>query len=309
MTSLNKKYKRSKPLLGTFFQVSLDLAPGSTLAEGFFSTFDTEVFADAIFAAAFEKAHNLEKIFSRFSNEPFERRENNQDFNLLLGLALDIQEKTDSVFRVRKDAGFSVDLDGISKGFIVDAVVEEILTLVSSKDFLRIFSESKVFGGVAPNGLFESLLVSGVVNAGGDMRFFNKVNSQIDLRLGNYDIPVLRKIETHFKAIATSSLTVSKNNAQSTTRYELPLRANLTSDHAAVVLADTCSVADALTKVALFGTPSTIQKACDQFKSEILIFDSFGEVAERYFHDETLLTENIIQDDQTLDLFSELIAP
>ena len=288
--------------------------------------FDHETFVDGIFAAAFERAHNLEKIFSRFSNEPLSIRENNEDFNVLLGHALDIQEKTDAVFRVRKDAGFSLDLDGISKGYIVDCVVDEITALISNPEFLRIFYD----GGKASGSSNELFVVKGVVNAGGDMRFFNtkakwgymaddsaptpsvstgtkipRFLNAVDLRLGNYDSPVIRHMETARAALATSSLTVSKNNAQSTTRYELKLRPNLTADHAAVVLADLCSVADALTKVALFGNPTQIQNAANAFSSEILIFDGFGEITERYIGDGISVPE-FGRDSQTLDLFSEL---
>ena len=155
-----------------------------------------------------------------------------------------------------KRTSAAIDLNGISKGYIIDRTVA--------------FLTQKLPGA------------SGVVNVGGDLRFFNTQKRCLNLRLGSADAPLGRSLLASADGVATSSPSVAEFDPLSTTRYSKLLRAPLTVDHSAVAMASCCSIADSLTKVALFSSTDVIESCTKRFGAHVLIFDPRGRLVEEY---------------------------
>ena len=255
-TGSGPSQKRSRPLLGTFLTIEVD--------------------SPELISQAFDEASRLEAKFSIYRPDSeisrINARDNGSNSNVtrefadLLELAREISRDSCGAFRVAdfelreltitKAPNAKLDLNGIAKGAIVDALTNFITAR-------------------APEA-------SGWINAGGDLRQFGRIKSQVQLRLGSFDRPIARQIELGAEAVATSSLTVAANDPQSRTTYPLKLRKGLSQDSAATVITSRCAVADALTKVALFAEPSIIAKCAEKFAARILIFDSEAKVVETY---------------------------
>ncbi len=256
---------RARPLLGTFFTVP------------------AEPDADHAFA----EAERLEKIFSRFQESscvsafnrcaPGEVMPAGPEFRELVALALAIWRESKGAFNpffpmrlpvecdpvqvhadggVLKLAACRLDLNGIAKGYIADRVALE----------------------------FKSLRRPARIDAGGDICFLNPpAGNQVQLRVGAPERPVMRTLMTQARAVATSQAAATALPGRSSqTRYAAQFRAPLTVQHTATVLASSCAVADALTKVALFGEPADIHRCCERFQAQVLLFDAEGELVESY---------------------------
>jgi thiamine biosynthesis lipoprotein len=250
--------KRVKPLLGTFVSVSLDGTPESDFA----------------ITHAFSVASELEHVFSKFREDSQLNRVNNAPvgedvvvhpvFAELLTQALEFYEASGGAFDPFGGAGFAelpivfednfvrklkpcrIDLTGIAKGFAVDKMVEALST------------------------------VSGLVNAGGDLRFFNHAERWADLRFGNQT----RRLQMNTDALATTSMSEAQGNPMSATTYFLKPRAGLKMDQTVSALAITCAYADALCKVAWFAPIETARECAARFQGRLLFFDADGELTE-----------------------------
>ena len=221
MTSSTPAFKRSRPLLGTFFSIEVDDANSQSLV-----------------TQAFELAASLESKLS--PHLPILPASPERDE--CLQIAGDLARISEGAFDPY--VGGRLDLGGIAKGFIVDQVVELIQA-------------------GAPR-------ILGVVNAGGDLRFFNEANRRVSLRLGGGR---MQDFESPLDAVASSSPDVSMTSEISTTRYHRPLRSGLSRETTVTAMAPTCAVADALTKVGLFAPPQVIEKTVRHCQARLLVFD------------------------------------
>lgn len=240
MTASRIVCNRSRPLLGTFFNIRLESEDPSE------SENDLHHWVNAAFA----EADRLESIFSPFKGT----RPETPEFSMLWQMALTVSEISGGAFTPLTPENHT-DLRGIAKGYIVDQVAQLLRAQGSHH---------------------------GVVNAGGDMAFFNRAERLTDLRLGPVDKPVIRRLSLPADCVASSSPSVSQANPNSSTQYYLPLRPNLNHSCTATVIASSCAIADALTKAALFGEPARIRDCANRFNAQILLFDAEGELIESY---------------------------
>ena len=241
MNKLKVASKRVRPLLGTFLEIAL-------FTNGDFSLPLTLAFEEA---SRLEKIFNLKDPASEINNLSIE---NSPVFSEVLLKAEEFFSASEGAFSPYLETGQKLDLNGIAKGFIVDKIVESILQENSS--------------------------LSGSVNAGGDLRYFNCPEKTVNLQLGPLASPVFRKLRLAKNAVASSSMSPSKKDNRSSTRYRQVLRSGLSESHTVTVMADTCIVADALTKVALFANSEVAQNCSLFYKAQVMIFDATGELFE-----------------------------
>ena len=261
MTPFTRVFKRSRPLLGTFLTLSFSVGAES-LADAQAQELLTSAFAKA---AEFEKRFSLfdpESEVSKFNRVPREEFAASSEFRSLVSLASEISSASSFAFDPYCGPE-RIDFNGIAKGACVDALVDHLSAklLESNVEF------------------------TGCVNGGGDLRFFGTRDSELNqanLRLGPPDAPVLRTLELGHQALATSSLNIAATDSNSTTKYQKTLRDGLDPNTSAVVIARSCAVADALTKVGLFAPASLVENCAKRFSARILLFDRSGELVETY---------------------------
>lgn len=216
---------------------------------------DVEGVASSCVDEAFTLARRLQGVFSPFDPAScvsrFRRGESfdpPREFVEALQLARRVETESAGAFRCRDMAG-ALDLTGLAKGFIVDRMVAWL----------------------------ESAGGRGSVNAGGDLRYFGTAAPyRVHLRAACG----VRALDSYFPAVATSRMSEALNNADSSTRYSSAPRLGLTVDHSVTVLAHEAVVADALTKVALFGSPGVLAHCCSQFNARAVILDAEGSLSE-----------------------------
>ncbi|MGZ3773928.1 MAG: FAD:protein FMN transferase [Pseudobdellovibrionaceae bacterium] len=248
MNRLKSASRRVRPLLGTFVEITI------------FSEGDL----NGVITKAFEVGNFLEKIFNLKDPESeislFNRFSKRNDkscsdpFKEVMEFANQLNHLSQGAFNAQFGNDQHWDLNGIAKGYIVDKMVETILQNDAS--------------------------LKGVINAGGDLRFFNCSERPITLRLGTYEAPVLRTLVLTKNALATSSLSVSRSDPKSSTHYEQSLRKGLDLQSSVSVLADECMIADGLTKVGLFAKKDILEKCAFIFSAQVVIFDGKGETVE-----------------------------
>ncbi len=191
MISSKTEFSRVRPILGTYFKITLNHSPTDELQK--------------TLSEALVEAERLEKIFSRFDQDSDLNQLNNSALGQpilyapelfhLLKLTLEIWRDSNfsfhpfyprnltsdplqflSNFHIIKNIDIKIDLNGIAKGYIVD--------LIASK--------------------LENLGFSGHVNAGGDLKFFNTITKNLSFRIGAPESPLLREIEIQYNSVATS---------------------------------------------------------------------------------------------------------
>jgi thiamine biosynthesis lipoprotein ApbE len=145
-----------------------------------------------------------------------------------------------------------LDLSGIAKGFIVDHVLK----------------------------WFEKCKIPAVINAGGDFGFSGGSLPEIDVRMGTPQNALIRSVRLQRRALACSAIQTFATKTR--TRYHLPLRTKLDAHSTVCVQAARLAVADALTKVVMFGLPVTTAKCCQAFEAIALVFNGNGELVESY---------------------------
>lgn len=286
-------FKRARPILGTFFEIKVFTESAVDGAQTNYQL--TEIF---------EIANQLESLFSIFNEDSDTNRLNRASpgdrllvskyFFELFQLALKIEEFSEKSFNcfllehsltdnnqicrhassqdlvqnnfnffseagkfwIQKNNAGTIDLNGIAKGYIVDHTAAELAQRLP--------------------------LFSGIINAGGDLRFVNETYRETNLRLGAMAFPKYQKLISPFDSVATSSFTVSQNNPHSKTSYIKRLRPPLDELSTITVLGPNCAVADSITKVALFASKKVIEKCADYFNLQILAFDRHGVLIESY---------------------------
>lgn len=269
MKSSNTAYKRARPAFGTFLSVNLNSDANSVRVE-------------SVLHRTFSLAESLEKVFSKFRSDSDVSRVNeardeiavSEDFVQLFSEALKIYEESgggftpfmggeealtlfarDGQWFARRHGGCRVDLSGIAKGYCVDRLGE----------FLHA----------------ELPEASGVVNAGGDLRFFNSPERRTAVRSAR-DPSRLRLLRVEKNGVATSSFSESRDNPFSTTVYPRAPRAGLDDSFSVTAIAGHCAVADALTKVGWFADEEKLAHCAHLFQAQVLIFDGEGEEVARY---------------------------
>ncbi|MGZ3727011.1 MAG: FAD:protein FMN transferase [Pseudobdellovibrio sp.] len=246
MTSSKKIFKRMRPLLGTFVEITLygdaDLHP--------------------VITSAFEKAEQLAKIFnyhdpqselSLYNLASDKRKKLSPELSFLIEKAIELRQISDGAFTPFRQNTEKLDLSGLAKGYIVDQVVETVSTI--------------------------EVNIEGVVNAGGDLRQFNTDNRTIGIRLASNRI---HQLDLVHEAVASSSLFVAKTDKNSSTIYGKELRTGLNCEDTVVILAGKCLWADALTKIALFAPLEIRNKCAIKYKAQIFVFDENGNLKEMF---------------------------
>ncbi len=236
-----------QPLMGTFVEIEIESHLG----------------CEELVSRVFEFGQSLEQILSR--KDPHSELNNYNRSSLkkpsplleeALQLSLEMERVSEGFFSSSEATSGFHDLGGIAKGFIVDKMISFLLE--------------------------RSPQAQGVINAGGDLRFFNPSERKASLRLGPPDQPVWREWLVHQDAVATSSPGRSESDPRSSTTYRQPLRPPLKANDSVSVNASKCSIADALTKVGLFAKPEIIQRCSTVFQATIVVFNSQGQPLEIY---------------------------
>lgn len=235
--------KRARPLLGTTLTICLrtDSEDGNPLID--------KLFQRAVFLEGLFSLHQHQSELSRWNRGECENT--NPLLQALIAESLALEQESGGAFCPHR--GKDIDLNGIAKGAIVDFLVE---------------------------AAEEMGCLGGSVNAGGDLRTFGDFCKNVDLRLGPPDAPLSRNFSPRLRAVASSQVAQSIYSENSSTRYPLPLRANLETNDTVTVNADRAALADALTKVALFGEHEKIEACAKNHNATILIFDDKGEPKE-----------------------------
>lgn len=234
--------RRSRPIMGTYLEIALS-APDGDL--------------DPLLSKAFQQAESLAHDLSRFEPEGWlNRRRRNEkkvdsrpDLESLIVWGLSLEEKSKGAFKAR-DADGVLDLTGVAKGFIVDHVAAWI-------------------EGQCP-------AASGVINAGGDMRFLGEVSRSVTLRGAHHQCNIM----VQRAAVATSLF----ESPHPSTEYPWPLNAWIGSRDAVSVNADSCQVADALTKVAMFGAAELAEILFAELNADLFVLRENGEILVNRFH-------------------------
>jgi thiamine biosynthesis lipoprotein len=269
MTSFSAEVKRARPALGTLVTLQ------------FHSVTESEV--EACVQGAFQLIEQLEGQLSKFRETSDVARINaaalleeipvGQAFCATLSLAEDLWRESQGAFNPFAGMDFSggfpiecqaglakklnsceLDLSGIAKGYVVDRVVDWI-------------------SGCAPQ-------LSGVLNAGGDLRFFNCTDRQAQIRISGREL--LREIQLSCSALATSSFSEMLGDTKSSTRYHQAPRKGLKQTFTLAALHDCCALADGLTKVGWFASPEITQQVVQHFSGAILILDEQGDMHEKF---------------------------
>lgn len=248
MKSSKQSYKRLRPALGTFVGLKLE----------------TELpHIDLLISDTYREIQRLESIFNFHDSQSILSKINSRtlkvtdapiEFLQIYELALQLEQMSSGAFCTQRiNKRNLIDLNGIAKGFIVDKAV----------DFLASHLEVNARGSV---------------NAGGDLKYFGELPSETILRLGKSGSVFTRQVQVLRKAIASSSRLGQKMNARCTTIYP-PAGPSCPDDFTVVAQADQCQIADAMTKVGLFATPSTVQKLSRALHCQVMYFDETGQLA------------------------------
>lgn len=274
MSSSKITHKRARPALGTILVIRCEVPEEVA-----------EVQVDEAVVRVFELCEELEAKVSKFSEASDVSRLNaavvgrdipvSREFCVLLELALELSKNSGGAFQplleatplnsenyisfyidgshcfARRLKDVKIDLTGLAKGFIVDRLVESLV-----RDLPQ---------------------ASGVINAGGDLRFFGEGPREVDVATGGSG-KLLRKLLLNRESFATSSFVECRQNPGSSTVYLSSPRAGLDESFSVSVAADRCVISDALTKVGWFAEPSIARACAEKYGAEILIFDSAGEL-------------------------------
>ncbi|WP_295688152.1 FAD:protein FMN transferase, partial [uncultured Nevskia sp.] len=145
--------------------------------------------------------------------------------------------------QVRFRQPLRLDFGGIAKGYAVDLAVEQLRA-----------------AGIA----------EAQVNAGGDLRVFGLAPQRIALRDPRAPLQWSQIVELDDQALATSAPYYAAGAAPSALID--PRNGNPYAGADSIsVIAPNCLVADALTKVALFATPSRLEALLEQHDAQLLI--------------------------------------
>ena len=270
--------KRAKPLLGTIVEIAIPFAD--------------EVTFQRITNIAFRRIEQIHRAMSFHEAESDLRKLANaragdvvtvsQDTWNTLQLALEIEAVSDAIFnvtiaptlvqrgqlpcpnaenpapttlancialdnnsRVRIIERAWIDLGGIAKGYAVDAAVEALQTEVAC----------------------------GLVNAGGDLRVFGELNHLVSVRMPSTPDRVMLIAELTNRSVATSAKYYSAAD-------NIVGNRDAGTCESVSVIASTCAVADALTKILWLKNPGSmvVQKVLSHFQANAALIDDCGQV-------------------------------
>jgi thiamine biosynthesis lipoprotein len=148
----------------------------------------------------------------------------------------------------RRTRAAQIDLGGIAKGYAVDQAVRCLRELLPEH-------------------------VSGCVNAGGDLRCFGRRAQRVRIRQDFGDrLETRRELVFRNRALATSSVIPSERNGLRISPYVQTKKNRLLSrPKTAVILADDCMVADAMTKIALLVPRARATRIAKDFGAQIWV--------------------------------------
>jgi thiamine biosynthesis lipoprotein len=229
----NLKIRRMRPFMGTLVEIEVRGENSDVCLECIEKGF-VEIAKVENLMSQFRKDSEV----SRFNNlKVGESIEASSEVITVLRLSEELRELSEGVFDISlgagkvfsicgqtltRDALGSIDLGGVAKGYAVDQA-----------------------GRVMAPG------VSGIVNAGGDLKAFGDESREIFLQDVNKGNPKFYPVKLNNLAVATSNLR-EKDGAQFKL---LPAREQKTVS----IFAESCMIADALTKIALRSTKATRQ--------------------------------------------------
>jgi thiamine biosynthesis lipoprotein len=147
------------------------------------------------------------------------------------------------IFRINEGL---LDLGGIAKGFAVDEAVDAM----------------------------KGSCQSGFVNAGGDIRVFGEEKIPFHIQMGRN---IFHEMLLDNKSMATSTVRrVLWKNKMYVSHHIKSDNTPCLKRSTVTLLADTCIIADALTKVALVAENNILKQCLDFYNAHALIFDSHG---------------------------------
>ena len=229
---LHYEKKRSIPALGTFFEI-----------KWYYDDILDENIADV-----FNEVRRLEKVFSyhdiRSELSKFNENGKTQCYELmaLLKISKWLTKETFGVFNPVNPKTNKVDLGGIAKGFIVDKAAK----------------------------ILESKGISGIINAGGDIRIFGFYTAPIYIR-DPFDFKNTIYIG-EFSQNSIASSCISKNSKSRGGKSMVYHESNII--HASVI-GKSCTICDAMTKVALTD-PEIAVKTLKKVGYQGMIIDKNG---------------------------------
>ncbi len=294
MKSLRRRLKRVRPILGTYVQIELQ----GEAEEGLLNEYITE---------GFEAINQIDRLMSYHRSDSDLTRLNHAQpqawitatspqtievlkaanelfliskglFDIRCGMMLArwgalpaqaqdrryrvaIPEDTPPLeikgMRVRKSGPWILDLGGIAKGYAVDRAVKTIQRL-----------------GVGQR-------LSGLVNAGGDLRVWGNLDAPIAIRTCGGQKDWMWPLTVGRSATATSSVRRFRCRDSSrivSTHVQMPSGNPLKGHKTVTVLAKACLLADALTKIVLLGETSVVENCLLFYKAKALIFSSDGQL-------------------------------
>jgi thiamine biosynthesis lipoprotein len=249
-------FKRCRPLLGTFVEISLlEDSNEVCFAAGFESIVQT---------SGLMSFHDSSSELSLLNKTPVGQWATlSQSVIQILALSLELQHKSRGQFNVaaarpidfkylaqpgfeiknfkaRRVLPIQIDLGGIAKGFAVDTAVNEIQALNQN--------------------------VSGYVNAGGDLRVFGSIEQPVLVQTGTAYNRELKSIHLCNQSIATS--TISVNEGQSP-YVDIKNQHILKKSKTAVARAKSCVLADAFTKIALLMPYAKAEKLAAEYQVDV----------------------------------------
>lgn len=248
MNKSKLNFSRCRPGLGTLIRVQVD---NERLIDPIYSRI-AEI--EAIF-----NFHDSKSELSRYNQNALIPL--SDEFQYLMALATEMRVRTAGAFtpyveeqkggQVEHVGRAAVDFGGLAKGFAVDEAVEVAIKLDAG--------------------------ASGFVEAGGDIRYFGRSEAMMNLRLGVPPQVVTRELRLteQMMAVATSSPGMAEAFGDTRTNLRTglwPMGSSVT------VIAENCTLADALTKAVLFGGMEKLYSYKSQ--AQALVFDGQGQLLE-----------------------------
>src|SRR5262249_16770956 len=155
---------------------------------------------------------------------------------------------------VRKTGPWIFDLGGIAKGFAVDQAVKQIQVLDKKK------------------------VISGVVNAGGDLRCWGKESFLIQVRIQTTENPELRSFQLRETSVATSVVRSGRDSQLAPAGHiHMPKQQPLCHPQSVAVFAENCTIADALTKIVLT-EPGRASDCMAAYQAKAVVFNQRGTI-------------------------------
>jgi thiamine biosynthesis lipoprotein len=186
-----------------------------------------------------------------------------EEFRALMAFAHHLRDKSGGAFtpyveeqtngKAQMSSELKLDFGGLAKGWAVDRAIERAQQL--------------------------DPVAKGFIEAGGDIRFFGETKARVALRLGEPPDVQFREIglSGDQMAVASSSPGMARQYGESNTTLQQGVWAPGTS---VSVVAKSCAMADALTKVVLFGDKDIWRQI--EPEARVFVFDRSGGLIEGY---------------------------